>query len=205
MILYGTKGAHLHTAPLLGVACPACATPEALQLTIFSRYVHMYYVPVLPYDRPAVTQCLRCQQAWKEEALPAAIRPAVQSFKKQFRAPIWNWTGAMLFVLGMCWLVTANARDDKDNAAYLAAPRAGDIYTVHEKEDDPNYSLLKVVSTGGNLVELVANEYQVNNNHPINDLNAPAKYSKESFSLTLLDLRTMQNKGQITDVDRLDK
>lgn len=202
MIIYGTNGAHLHTAPLPGLACPSCATPEALQLSVFSRYVHIYYVPVLPYSRPAVTQCLHCQQAWDEKALPAAIRPEVQAFKKQFRAPIWHWTGVFLLVVGIVWASVASSRDDKANAAFLAAPRAGDIYTVHEKEGDPNYSLLKVVSAEGNLVELVANQYQVNNSHPIHDLNAPAKYSKESFSLTLLDLRTMQNKGQITDVDR---
>ncbi|MGI4885508.1 MAG: hypothetical protein ACRYFR_11170 [Janthinobacterium lividum] len=202
MIIYGTNGAHLHTAPLPGLACPACAAPEALQLTVFSRYVHIYWVPLLPYSRPAVAQCLHCQQAWDEKTLPAAVRPAVQSFKKQFRAPVWHWTGALLAAVGLLWGIVASSRDDKANAAYLAAPRAGDIYTVHEKAGDPNYSLLKVVSAGGNLVELVANEYQVNNSHPIDDLNAPAKYSKESFSLTLLDLRAMQNKGQLTDVDR---
>ena len=135
-------------------------------------------------------------------AVRGAVRGAAKSAKSQLWAPIWHWTGVSLLVLGVAWASIASARDNKNNAAYLAAPRAGDVCTVHEKAGDPNCSLLKVVSAGGNLVELVANEYQVNNSHPIDDLNAPAKYSKESFSLTLLDLRTMQNKGQITDVDR---
>lgn len=203
MIIYGTNGARLGAAPMPGVACPACAAPDALQLQVFGRYVHIYWVPLLPYSRPAVAQCGHCQQAWNEKTLPAAVRPAVHVFKKQFRAPLWHWTGLGLAAVGLAWGLVASSSDDRANAAYLAAPRAGDIYTVHEKEGDPNYSLLKVVSTGGNLVELVANNYQVNNSRPINDLNAPAKYSKESFTLTQLDLQIMKNKGQITDVDRL--
>lgn len=202
MIIYGTTGTRLGTVPLPDVACPACATP-ALQLDLFSHYAHVYWVPLFPYSKPSVTQCTHCQRTWDGRAGPLAVRGAVKSAKSQLQTPLWTWAGVFLLVLGVAWASVASSRDTKNAAAYLAAPRADDLYTVHEKEGDPNYSLLKVVSAGGNLVELVANNYQVNDSHPLDDLNAPAKYSKESFSLTLLDLRTMQNKGQITDVDRL--
>ncbi|WP_162549975.1 hypothetical protein [Hymenobacter nivis] len=44
------------------MACPACATPEALQLSLFSQYAHSYWVPLFPHSKPAVTQCTHCQR-----------------------------------------------------------------------------------------------------------------------------------------------
>ena len=85
----------------------------------------------------------------------------------------------------------------------MAAPHAGDIYTVHSPGDSTKYSLLKVLSAGGNSVEVLLNEYETTSSYPIDELNAPAKYSHESQSLTVLDLQIMHNKGQLTDVDRL--
>jgi hypothetical protein len=64
------------------------------------------------------------------------------------------------------------------------------------------YSLLKVRQVSGNGVELVANDYQTDNRHPLADLNEPGKYSQEPFVLTRLDLQIMRRQGKLTDVDR---
>ena len=203
MIVYGYKGTHLRTQPLPGVACPSCAAPDALRLSLFSRYAHVYYIPLFPFGKPAVAQCGHCQLTLEGKALPPEVHGAVRNLKKSTRFPLWTWAGTALLVAGLAWGAVASTRDARANAAYLAAPRAGDIYTVHDKDGNPNYSLLKVVSAKGNGVELVANEYQVNNSHPLDELNAPAKYSTKSFTLTQFRLQIMKTKGQLTDVDRL--
>jgi hypothetical protein len=203
MIVYGTNGAHVRNTPLPGMSCPNCATPEALQLSLFSRYVHIYWVPLLPYSKPVLAQCSHCQRAWETKELPAELQESVRGFKKETRAPLWHWSGLALIAVFIAWAAVASSQDARANADYLAAPRAGDIYTVRDQDNQSNYSLLKVVSAKGNAVELVANEYQVNNSHPIDDLNSPGKYSKESFSMTQFELQIMKNKGQLTDVDRL--
>ncbi|MCC3154665.1 hypothetical protein Q3A66_16745 [Hymenobacter sp. BT770] len=205
MIVYGYRGSHLRTEPIPGVICPHCAAPEALQVSLYCRYAYVYWIPLFPFAKPAVAGCVRCRLTWEGKALPAEVRSSVRSTKKQTRLPLWNWTGTGLLLLALAWGAVDSTRDDRANAAYLAAPRAGDIYTVHENDSAPNYSLLKVVSARGNGVQVVANEFQIDNNHPIDALNAPAKYSKEPFTLTKFDLQIMKNKGQLTDVDRLEE
>ncbi|WP_426060245.1 hypothetical protein [Hymenobacter sp. B1770] len=205
MIVYGTNGAHVRTTLLPGVNCPSCAAAETLQLSLFSRYVHIYWVPVLPYSKPVVAQCGHCQRAWEGKELPAEVQESARGFKKETRAPLWHWSGLALIAIFIAWAVVASSQDARANADYLAAPRPGDIYTVRSDEDQSIYSLLKVVSAKGNAVELVANKFEVNDNHPIGKLNSADKYSKESFSLTQFELQIMQNKGQITDVDRLEE
>jgi hypothetical protein len=204
MIFYGTNGKHYATRPLVGAPCPACRAPEALQVGLVSRYAHVYWVPLFPYEKIAVTQCQNCQHSWTEKELAPDLAPAVRTIKKQTRAPYWTWAGlALIAVLGLYGYLHS-IRDARTDEALLASPRAGDIYTVRS-DSSHLYSLLKVRSVGGNIVELVANEYETQDTKPLNSLNAPFRYAKEPFTLTFLDLQIMRRKGQLTDVDRLDE
>lgn len=204
MIIYGTNGSHYATQPLAGPACPACHAPDALQVSLVSRYAHVYGVPLFPYQKIAVTQCGSCQATWSEKELAPALAPAVREAKKRTRAPYWTWAGVLLITATSLFGYLRSIRDTHTDEALLTSPRAGDIYTV--RADSANmYSLLKVRQVGGNIVELVANEYQTKDSDPINSLNEPARYSKEPFTLTFLDLQIMRRKGQLTDVDRPEK
>jgi hypothetical protein len=205
MILYGFRGAHLRTAPLPGTTCPACATPDAVKASVYSRYAHVYYIPFFPFSKAAVAQCTHCQQAWEEKTLSSELRPAVRELKKSTRFPLWNWAGIGVVVLGLAAASIAGRYHARDRKAWLAAPHTGDIYTVHSPGDSTKYSLLKVVSANGNTVEVVGNDYETDDSSPVTELNSPEKYGKESQSLTVLDLQIMHNKGQLTDVDRLEK
>jgi hypothetical protein len=162
MIFYGTNGTHLRTVALPGQPCPTCAAPDALRVSVFSRYMHIYWVPLLPYSKPTVLHCEQCQHAWEGKAIPAELKAPVQQLKQEARAPWWHWVGLVAVGVLIAWGVTASARNSKEDETYLQAPQAGDIYTVRENEDATNYSLLKVVSAKGNTVELVANEYSIN-------------------------------------------
>lgn len=204
MILYGYKGAHLRTAPLPASNCPACATFGSVKASVYSRYAHVYYIPFFPFSKAAVAQCEHCQQAWEEKNLPAELRQPVRELRKSTRFPLWNWAGVGLLVLGLAWAAVAGRSHERDRKAWLAAPHAGDVYTVHSPGDSTKFSLLKVVSAKGNTVEVAGNEYETDDSTPLNELNSPAKYSKETYSLTVLDLQIMHNKGQLTDVDRLE-
>lgn len=202
MIFYGTNGKHYATEPLPGAACPACQSPASLHVALVSRYAHIYWVPLFPYQKIALTQCAHCQASWEEKQLGPDLAPAVRAVKKQRRAPLWTWAGlALIAALGLYGYLRS-IRDTHTDEALLASPRAGDIYTV-QADSSRRYSLLKVQQVGGNVVEVVANEYETDESSPINSLNEPARYSKEPFTLTFLDLQIMRHKGQITDVDRL--
>ncbi|GAB2966957.1 hypothetical protein GCM10027048_41990 [Hymenobacter coalescens] len=99
-------------------------------------------------------------------------------------------------------MADAAIRDRHDNEAFLAAPHLGDVYTVQD-DSTHQYTLLKVVRAQANTVDVVANAYETDNAQPLQKLNRPDYFGKEPFTLTHLDLLTMKNKGQLTDVDRL--
>ncbi|MBJ6111387.1 hypothetical protein JAO73_20370 [Hymenobacter sp. BT523] len=203
MVIYGYNGAHVRTAPVPG-ACPSCLAEDSLRASVYSRYAHVYYIPLFPFGKPVAAACANCNLSWDQKELPAQLREPVRALKRETRLPLWTWSGTALLVLGMGWAAVAGTQNSRENDAFLAAPRVGDIYTVRAKNDDPNYSLLKVVAVKGPTVDVVENQFQIDNDHPIDALNSPGKYGKETFSLSQFELKIMQNKGQLTDVDRLE-
>ncbi|OON67653.1 hypothetical protein [Hymenobacter sp. CRA2] len=204
MIIYGTNGSHVRTEPLPGVACPACHTADRMHASVFSRYIHIYWVPLLPYRKPAVALCQHCQGIWELAQLPAEaddIKQALRAKKKATRAPWWQWSGLAVLTLGVVWAADASIRDGHDNDAFLAAPRAGDIYTVRN-DSSRNYSLLKVVRAHANTVDVIASAYETDDSQPVKKLNHAQYFGKDTVTLTHLDLLGMKNQGQLTDVDR---
>lgn len=122
--------------------------------------------------------------------------------KKQARLPFWMWSGVALAVLLAGWGVFASARNTRTDDALLLAPRAGDVYSVHN-DSTHTYSLLLVRRAEGNMVELVPNQYETDNATPYTQLrDQPWASDSSAFTLTRLDLQIMRRKGEITDVDR---
>jgi hypothetical protein len=201
MIIYGFKGTHLRTQELPGVACPSCLNPNALRTSLYSRYAHVYWIPFFPYSKLTVVQCGACQQVWENKEVPTSIAPSVREVQQQTSHPYWSWAGLTAVAALLTFGFLAGIRDRHTDEALLLAPRAGDIYTVRS-DSAGMYSLMKVRRVGGNNVELVANEYQIDNVSPIDELNSPEKYSKEPFTLTRLELQIMRRKDEITDVER---
>jgi len=201
MIIYGTNGTHVRTQELPGVACPACKTSNSLRTSLYSRYAHVYWIPLFPFEKLAAVQCGACNEVWKHNAAPASIAPVVREVRQQISHPYWTWAGLAAVVAIAVFGYLASIRDRHTDEALLLEPRAGDIYTVRS-DSAGMYSLMKVQRVGGNNVELVANDYQIDNVSPINKLNSPEKYSKEPFTLTRLELQIMRRKDQLTDVDR---
>lgn len=210
MVIYGTSASkHLLTEALpAGTPCPSCSQSHQLRTSVFSRYAHVYWIPFFPIGKQSVTECGNCHQAWDDKTLPADLKAPVQTLKRETKVPYFHWAGAALIVVGIVAGVLFNAKDERANKAFLQSPQAGDIYTVHvagegNDKDKDSYSLLKVRSVSGNSVEVVGNEYQIeNNSHPLTELNKPENYSKEPTYLTRYDLQLMQQKGELTDVDR---
>ena len=202
MIVYGTRAPHLRTEPLPGyLVCPHCHTAGAMRASVFGRYVHVYYIPFVPAGKMLAVECQHCGTVWEGDKIPAEALPAARDVQARASRSHTDWTGAALVVAGIVGASVFAALDGHQNRTFLAAPLPGDVYTVYD-DSTKNYSLLRVMSTGGNVVELVANDYQTDNTTPIKTLDQDTCYSGQPFSLTRFDLQIMEKKGELTDVDR---
>lgn len=199
MIIYGYRSSHLLTEPVAG-ACVTCAAVGKLRLSVFGRYAHVYWIPLFPIGTTGASECGQCRQVLPARQLPPALWQAFRSLQRRARAPWWHFTGALLLLLGLGggWFMYSN--EQRANQSLITAPHEGDLY--HIRTSNGHYSLWKVQAVAGNAVRLLANNYEIDNETKVQELNKPENYAPDPLDLTRYDLNIMLEKQEIVDVER---
>lgn len=199
MIIYGYRSSHLLTEPVSGT-CPACTIPDALRMSVFGRYAHVYWLPLFPIGKTGASECGHCRQVLVPKEMPIELKQNFQGLKQRARAPWWHFVGLALLVALVAWVMVAGKQDQRDNQTFISVPHKGDLY--HIRTENGHYSLLKVQDVAGNSVRLLANNYEIDNKTKVDELNKPENFSPEPVELTRYDLRIMLQKQEIVDVER---
>lgn len=124
---------------LPGLACAHCGTVGALSSTIFSRYLHLFWIPVLPIGKTSVTVCQHCQQTLREREMPAAYRAPVQALQAQARTPFSNYALLLLFGAGLALVLVGGIVGRVTGAGRPAAatPPPATAATEAREDDEP--------------------------------------------------------------------
>ncbi len=131
LFFYGTGTTTIGRYALPGLACAQCSRPNALSVTVFSRYVHFFWVPMLPIGKRGVSHCAHCQQTLPESQMPPAYRSPVRAARQTLATPVSNYLAPGLLLLSLAALVTAGA--------FNSLLRPG----------HPNFSVSTATSSGG--------------------------------------------------------
>ena len=151
LFLFGTRSTTVATTPLTSLACAHCQTPDSLLCTVVSRYIHLFWIPVLPIGKASATVCTHCKQVLIPRQMPAYYRVPVQASQQQARTPITHFLllaffGAVLLISFVASLFrnTSPARKPADNAAAVPAEQVGNRYRFNVSDDGRQYALLEV-------------------------------------------------------------
>lgn len=150
LFFFGTRSTALATTPLPDLACAHCHQPETLTCTVFSRYVHLFWIPVFPIGKSSVTVCQHCKQALTLPQMPASYRGPVQAFQQQVSTPITQYM--LLVLLGVVIIIslvaslfkrTPPVAEPVSSAAALTEV-VGNRYQFAVADDGRQYALLEV-------------------------------------------------------------
>jgi|GEM_PF-3307295 len=133
LFFYGTGNSRVTTAPVLGVSCQHCQTPDALTCTVFSRYFSLFWIPVFPLGKHSVTVCQHCKQVLTSPEMPPAYRAPVQACQSQARTPLTNYALLLVFGAGVAFLMVVGLIG---NLTGSAKPTAADATTEERSDDD---------------------------------------------------------------------
>lgn len=151
LFLFGTRSTTVATSPLPDLACAHCHTPEALLCTVVSRYIHLFWIPVLPIGKASATVCMHCKQVLIPSQMPAYYRGPVQALQQQARTPLAHfWLLATFGVITIYGLVAGLFRKS-DQAVEpaskdVATEVVGSRYKVNINPDGRLYDLVEVTS-----------------------------------------------------------
>jgi hypothetical protein len=201
MIVYGSKATQLAKETIVD-KCPGCGTLNSVELYVFQKYAHVFWIPFFPMGKTGVSQCSHCKQALKLKEMPDGIRSAYENLKAQTKAPVWMFSGLALVAILITVGIINSKQNDARNAKLIAAPLAGDVYEV--KTTDGQYTLYKVDNVKSDSVFYLVHQFQTNKSTGLGELKrkGEAAYVDDPYGVTKSELKTMFDKGEIMDVDR---
>ncbi|RPD40728.1 zinc-ribbon domain-containing protein [Chitinophaga barathri] len=198
MIIYGWK-----TTPLgyedLGAKCSSCGTMMSVQVFVYQKYAHIFWIPSFPIGKTGASNCSHCKQTLAPKEMPAELKLSYDGLKSRSKTPVWTFSGLIIFSLLVIWGVFAAKQSSAANAKMILAPQAGDIYEV--KEGPSSYTLYKVASVQGDSVYILHNMYESNKRSGLSDL-MKKEFDTEPEVLLKSELMELFDKGTIDDIKR---
>ncbi|UOQ71186.1 zinc ribbon domain-containing protein [Hymenobacter cellulosilyticus] len=153
LFFFGLGQTRITTTALSGVTCTHCHTPDSLTATVFSRYFHFFWIPVIPIGKFSLTQCGHCKQVLEKKEMPAAYQAPVAAVQSQAKLPVTNYLVLILLGLAVLFIVGVGLFGDKTSKAKAEAtpaatedasalPNVGAVYSM--PMGPGQYSLMQV-------------------------------------------------------------
>ena len=202
IIFYGWKSKTLKQTPLEKVACSHCGH-EHTHLTIFSKYVHIFWVPFFPYGKNATVSCSNCGHVAEEKNMAPEFLETVKKLKHAVPTPKYLFAGLGLAVIFSGFMFFQIPKDNAMETEYLEHPVIGDVYKLKDLEEPSEYKyfLWKVAMIADDSVYVTPNSYNYNQ--------LPAKldpndgfYENLAFAFHKQELMELRDQGEIKKVVR---
>ncbi len=203
MLIYGNRATKTGHQSLFGIKCPHCQTKDSLEMYTFSRYAHLFWIPMFPYKKEAVTQCNHCKQVLNKKEFTSDLMQQYEEMQANTKKPLWQFAGLGVFGGLIALGVYTAAQDDKKDITYLSAPKTGDVYEI--KLGYREYTLYKVSDVLADSVYVMPNQFQTNKQSGLSKTEitkASSFIQDEYIPIAKKDLAAMKEKGEIISVNR---
>ena len=202
IIFYGWKSKTIKQAPLDNVACSNCGH-EHTDLTIFSKYVHIFWIPFFPYGKSAVVSCPNCGHVAEEKSMAPEFRETVKRLKHAVPTPKYLFAGLGLAVVFCAFLFFQIRQDNALENEYLQYPVVGDVYKLKDPEEPSEYKyfLWKVAMIANDSIYVMPNSYNYNQLPTKLDPN-DGFYDNVAFAFHKDELMELRTQGELKKVVR---
>jgi hypothetical protein len=212
MIIFGSQSKAAVVANADEQFCKYCSGPRPF--SVYLRYTvrHLYYLLRFVTGKTYTMACATCGEGETIDAkqFEATLEKSPISWFDRF-----GWTIAVgLLAFGVLAIILSSRQNDADNASFIAAPRAGDLYVldlaqgVTNPERPQMYTLGRVTQVaGGNVtIELGRRYYNLESGvrDDIRERNYanPGYFGTDAETMPAAQLRTLQRDGALIDIDR---
>ncbi|MCT4591477.1 MAG: zinc ribbon domain-containing protein [Carboxylicivirga sp.] len=200
MIIYGWRASHIKSEANNRIICPSCGETGTIVNSVFGRYVHIFWIPVIPIGKTGGAQCTHCQKTFSKKEMNDDMKRAYKTMKGDTRIPFWHFSG--IFVIGLIiGLVSfSNNAEAKAEKEYIEAPLAGDVY---EYENGPSrYSTIKVLEVSEDSIYFLQNNYDFTSKSGIEEIDVDSCYADDIYMMSRSELLDLYTEGTIFDINR---
>jgi hypothetical protein len=108
IIFYGSKQIPIGYEEIF-VKCPCCETHNWADIMVISKYFHIYWLPMFPFDKAANLICKKCGLKRYELSFDDRLISNFEEIKGKFRHPWFTYSGIGLFSFIVLAIIAASA------------------------------------------------------------------------------------------------
>ena len=97
-IKYGTRTISIGVYDPPFFQCPNCKGLNTVSFSITSTYYHIWYIPVLPFDKDGYARCSDCNLKIDSIKYSRFTKDEYKEVKKKFRHPFYPYTLIAIFL-----------------------------------------------------------------------------------------------------------
>ena len=200
-MVFGSKAKLLSSETIMD-KCPSCGQQGSVQLHVYQKYAHIYWIPIFPTKKIVNSQCGHCKQVLDEKQMLDSFANALVTLKANAKAPKYLFAGSAVLVVLIVALFIGISNDNKENLAFITAPQKGDVYEV--KTGTSQYTLYKVEKLEGDSVFVKMSEFEADKLSGLSKIKSKGSsvYAADNFGFSKNELKQMLEKNEIIDVDR---
>lgn len=201
MIFYGSNS-KLISSEATTEKCSHCGTQNCIEMSIFQKYAHIYWLPLFPLSKYGVSECNHCKQVLEDKDFDDNLKSVYTQLKSNSSTPIWTFIGAILILILIAYFMYSSKTQEDENSKFIQEPKIGDIYDI--RLQDTTFTIYKVVEITKDTVLYTPSNYETNTIPGLKDLKEQKDdpYSADIYYLTKSDLKSMLDKNELIDITR---
>lgn len=197
MIVYGRKS-RLLKAEFVHEKCPNCKTPFSVQMNVYQKYAHIFWIPFFPIGKTGISVCSNCRQVLKLNDMPELLRTDYDNLESTTKTPLWAFSGlGLIAVIAIAITINTN-NDNKQRNQYVLSPKKGDIIEV---KTDTVYGLYKLMDISKDSVLFVTSKYETNDESDVTNITSKG-FDTITYVMPRSKLVELNNSDKIIQIDR---
>jgi preprotein translocase subunit YajC len=198
MIIYGIKSKVTRTE-CITEPCPNCNKQNSVQISIWQKWAHIFWIPVLPMGKTGSSECTHCQQVLSLKKMPAILKMSYENVKLQTNTPVWTFSGIGVIIILVIVVNISEKQTAKKVTGMIPSLQKGDILQLKIK--DNAYTLAKVNRVKDDTIFISLNKFQTDHSTSLHNLKDKT-YETQEEALSVGDLKEMDKKEEILDIER---
>jgi hypothetical protein len=200
MIIYGSKATTINSTHLIVEKCSNCQTQGSIIIGVYSKYAHIFWIPMFPIGKVGLSQCEHCKQVLKVKEMPADIKSQYHQLSAQSKVPMWQFAGLLIVGLIIVYSIITGNVEKKNEKQYLQIPLSGDVYEFKTKLGNYSTWILKNVTKDSLGISL--NNYAITKSTGFYKIEKPENYSDSIVWISKADVSKMYSEGRIYSILR---
>lgn len=200
MIIYGWRPSHLKTSQSKTIECPECGQKGKTIISIYSKYAHVFWIPLFPFGKTGASQCQNCNCLRDEKTMSAEIKKEYNEIARYTRPPIWQFIGILILAISIALFIGFQQNEKANEQKYILNPMIGDV--PEYRTETGGYSTFKITEVTQDSIIYVVNLYETNQMSGIKEIIEDTCYSDTLYIMSRYNLAEMYNEGTIYDINR---